>query len=116
MNEEEEEAPLEDPRIRQNRLAREKHTARFEKQRATDANRRATHRATHSDAQIAADVSRRATPLEDPCICRNRLAQERHATRSEKQRAADANRWATHRAAPYKFVRQSTIYTVLRTR
>jgi hypothetical protein len=30
MNEEEEEAPLEDSCIRQNRLARERHAARFE--------------------------------------------------------------------------------------
>jgi len=38
MNEEEEEAPLEDPRIRQNHLARERHPTRSEKQRAADAN------------------------------------------------------------------------------
>jgi hypothetical protein len=57
MNEEEEEAPLEDPRIRRNGLARNRHTARFEEQRAVDANRRAIHRAARSDAQIAADAN-----------------------------------------------------------
>jgi hypothetical protein len=31
MNEEEEEAPLEDQRLRRNRLARERHAVRFEK-------------------------------------------------------------------------------------
>jgi hypothetical protein len=60
MNEEEEEAPLEDPRIRRNRLARERHAARFEKQHAINANRRATHKVVHSDVQIAADANRRA--------------------------------------------------------
>jgi hypothetical protein len=45
MNEEEEEAPLEDPRICRNRLGRERHATRFEKQCVADANRRATHRA-----------------------------------------------------------------------
>ncbi len=61
MNEEEEEAPLEDSRIRQNRLARERHAIRSKKQRAIDANRRAIHRATCSDAQIATDANRRET-------------------------------------------------------
>jgi hypothetical protein len=61
MNEEEEEAPLEDPRIRWNRLTQERHAARFEKQRVANANWQATHGATRSDAQIAADASRRAT-------------------------------------------------------
>jgi hypothetical protein len=60
MNEEEEEAPLEDSRIRRNCLVRERHVPRFEKQRAVDANRRATHRAAHNDAQIVADANRRA--------------------------------------------------------
>jgi hypothetical protein len=41
MNKEEEEAPLEDPCVRQNRFAREKHNVRFEEQRATDASRQA---------------------------------------------------------------------------
>jgi len=50
MNEEEEEAPLEDSRIHRNRLARERHVARSEKQRAADANRRATHKVARSDA------------------------------------------------------------------
>jgi len=38
MNEEEEEAPLEDPRIRRNRLARERHVVRSKKQCVVDAN------------------------------------------------------------------------------
>jgi len=41
MNKEEEEAPLEDPCVRQNRFAQEKHNVRFEEQRATDASRQA---------------------------------------------------------------------------
>jgi hypothetical protein len=61
MNEEEEEALLEDLRIRQNRLARERHVARSEKQCAVDANQRAIRKAARSDAQIVADASRRAT-------------------------------------------------------
>jgi hypothetical protein len=76
MNEEEEEAPLEDPHIRRNRLARERHAARSEKQREANANRRATHRATRNDAQIAADASRRAT---------------QRAVRSDAQITADAS-------------------------
>jgi hypothetical protein len=61
MNEEEEEAPLEDPRICRNRLARKRHAARSEKQRAADANRRATHRVARSDVQITVDANQRAT-------------------------------------------------------
>jgi hypothetical protein len=61
MNEEEEEAPLEDPHIRRNRLVRERHAARSEEQRAVDANRWAIHRVARSDAQIVADANRRAT-------------------------------------------------------
>jgi len=52
---------MEDPCIRRNRLAKERHVVRSEKQRAADANRRATHRVARSDAQIAADASWRAT-------------------------------------------------------
>jgi len=52
MNEEEEEAILEDSRVRRNRLAQEKHVARSEEQRATDASRRAAQKGAHSDAQI----------------------------------------------------------------
>jgi hypothetical protein len=37
MNEEEEESPLEDPRVRQNYIAREKHAARSKEQCAVDA-------------------------------------------------------------------------------
>jgi hypothetical protein len=40
MNEEEEEAPLEDPHIHRNYLTRERHVARSEEQRATDASQR----------------------------------------------------------------------------
>jgi hypothetical protein len=42
MNEEEEEAALEDLRVRQNYLAQERHAVRSEEQRATDARWRAT--------------------------------------------------------------------------
>jgi hypothetical protein len=76
MNEKEEEAPLEDSRIRRNHLARERHAARSKKQRVADANRRATHRVARSDAQIAADASRWAT---------------RRAVHSDVQIAADAS-------------------------
>jgi hypothetical protein len=37
-NEEKDEAPLEDPRVRRNRLARKRHVTPFEEQRATNAN------------------------------------------------------------------------------
>jgi hypothetical protein len=53
MNEEEEEAPLEDPHVRWNYLARERHATRYEEQRATDANRRATQTGVRNDVQIA---------------------------------------------------------------
>jgi hypothetical protein len=53
MNEEEEEAPLKDPHIHQNCLARERHAAWSEKQRATNANQWATQRGAHNDAKIA---------------------------------------------------------------
>ncbi len=60
MNKEEEEAPLEDPCVRQNHLARERHVTQFEEQRVANASRRAARRVLHSDVQIAADVSQRA--------------------------------------------------------
>jgi len=94
MNEEEEEAPLEDPRICRNRLARERHAARSEKQCAADANRRATHRAARSGAQIDADASQRATQRamrSDAQIAAN------VSWRSDAQISADANRWAVKR-------------------
>jgi hypothetical protein len=50
MNEEEEEAPLEDPRVRQNCLAREKHVAQSKEQRVANANWRAVQRAARNDA------------------------------------------------------------------
>jgi hypothetical protein len=83
MNEEEEEAHLEDPCVRRNRLARERHVVRFEEQRAADANRRAAQRAMRSDVHIAADA--------------NRWAAQR-ATHIDAQIAADASRWATQKA------------------
>jgi len=48
MNEEEEEAP----RIRRNRLARERHATRSKEQRVVDASRRAAQRPTRSNVQI----------------------------------------------------------------
>ncbi len=53
MNEEEEEAPLEDSRVHQNCLAWERHTVRSEEHRVTDASQRAAQRTARSDAQIA---------------------------------------------------------------
>jgi hypothetical protein len=61
MNEEEEEAPLEDSRVRRNRLARDRHAVQSEKQYAANANRQAAQRAMRSDAHIAANTSRWAT-------------------------------------------------------
>jgi hypothetical protein len=60
MNEEEEESPLEDPRVRWNCLAREKHAARSKEQCAMDTSRRVTQRAARSDAQIALENAARA--------------------------------------------------------
>ncbi len=54
---EEEEAPLEDLRIRRNRLTQERHAARFEEQCATDASLWAAQRAACSNAQIMMDAS-----------------------------------------------------------
>jgi len=45
MNEEEEESPLEGPRVRRNRLVRKRHAARSKEQRAADASRREGQRA-----------------------------------------------------------------------
>ncbi len=60
MNEEEEEARLEDSCVRRNRLARERYVARFEEQRATYASRHVAQKAARSDAQIVADAKQRA--------------------------------------------------------
>jgi len=45
MNEEEEESPLEGPRLRRNRLTRERHAVRSKEQRVADASRREGQRA-----------------------------------------------------------------------
>jgi len=50
MNEKEEEAPLEDLCVRQNRLAWERHVVWFEEQRVTNASQRATQRGVRNDA------------------------------------------------------------------
>jgi hypothetical protein len=84
MNEEEEEAPLEDLRIRRNRLARERHIARSEEQRAVDANRWAIHRVARSDAQIVADANRQAT---------------QRTARNDAQNAMNASWWVVQRIA-----------------
>ncbi len=94
MNKEEEEAPLEDSRICRNRLARERHAARSEKQCAADAHRRATHRAARSGAQIAADASRRATQR---AVCSNAQIAANASWRSDAQITTDANRRAVKR-------------------
>ncbi len=39
------------------------------------------------------------SPLEDLRVCRNCIAREKHAERSKEQRAVDASRRATQRAA-----------------
>jgi hypothetical protein len=58
MNEEKEEAPLEDPRVCRKRLAREKHVARSEEQRAAIARRWAAQKGARNDVQIAANANR----------------------------------------------------------
>ncbi len=53
MNEKEEETPLEDPCVRRNCLAWERHIAQSKEQHATDASRQAAQRGARNDAQIA---------------------------------------------------------------
>jgi hypothetical protein len=60
MNEEEEEALLEDPCVHQNCLARKRHVARSEEQRAADASQWAAQRAAHNDMQIVLENVARA--------------------------------------------------------
>jgi hypothetical protein len=57
MNEKEEETPLEDSHIHQNRLAWEKHVVRFEEQCATNASWRAAQKVARNNVQIATDAS-----------------------------------------------------------
>jgi hypothetical protein len=64
MNEEKEEAPLDDSCVHQNRLAQERHTARSEEQRAIDVSQQAAQRGAHSNAQIAT----KKPSLEAACI------------------------------------------------
>ncbi len=52
MNEEEEESPLEGPRVRRNHLARERHAARSKEQRATDASRREGQKARNAQREL----------------------------------------------------------------
>jgi len=52
MNEEEEESPLEGPRLHRNRLARERHAARSKEQRAADASRREGQRAHNAQREL----------------------------------------------------------------
>jgi len=52
MNEEEEESPLEDRRLRRNRLARKRHAARSKERRAVDANRREGQRARSAQREL----------------------------------------------------------------
>jgi hypothetical protein len=61
MNQEEEEDPLDDLRIRRNYLARERHVAQFEGQCVVDASGWATKRVACINVQITVDASRRAT-------------------------------------------------------
>jgi len=60
MNKKEEEAPLEDPCVCRNRLARKRHAIWSEEQRATDASRRAAQKAARNDVQIALENATRA--------------------------------------------------------
>jgi len=57
MNEEEEEAPLEDSRVRWNRLAQERHVVRSKEQPVTYASRQVAQRAARSNVQIVADAN-----------------------------------------------------------
>jgi hypothetical protein len=52
MNEDEEESPLEGPRVRWNHLARKRHVARSKELRATDASRRAVQRARSAQCEL----------------------------------------------------------------
>jgi len=61
MNKEQEEAPLEDPRVRRNRLAQERHAIRSEEQRVVDVSQRVVQRVVRSDVHRATDASRRVT-------------------------------------------------------
>jgi hypothetical protein len=83
MNEEQEEAPLEDLCVHRNHLVREKHVLRSKEQCATDADRHVTQRVVHSDVQIAVDTN-------------PRLAHR--AMRNDAQIVADANQQGTKRA------------------
>jgi hypothetical protein len=56
MNEEEEKSPLEDPRVRRNRVARERYAARSKEQRVADASRWEAQKAR--SAQRVANVNR----------------------------------------------------------
>jgi hypothetical protein len=57
MNEEEEESPLEGPRVRRNRVARERYATQSKEQRVADASRREAQKAY--SAQRVANASRR---------------------------------------------------------
>jgi hypothetical protein len=52
MNEEEEESPLEGPRVHRNRLARERHAAQSKEQRVADASRREVQRARSAQREL----------------------------------------------------------------
>ncbi len=52
MNEEEEESPLEGPRVRRNRLARERHVARSKEQHVADASRWEGQRACNAQREL----------------------------------------------------------------
>jgi hypothetical protein len=91
MNEKEEEAPLEDPRVRRNHLAQERHIAQYEEQRVVDVSRRATQRLVRNDAQIATDA--------------NRLAAQR-AVGSDAQITANAS-WQLAQRAVQRVVRSN---------
>jgi hypothetical protein len=83
MNEEEEESPLEDSRVRRNRIAREKHAARSKEQRAVDASRWATQRVARNDAHIALENVARANAW--TLLHPNRQQETRNANRQAHQ-------------------------------
>jgi hypothetical protein len=60
MSEEEEESPLEGPRVRQSCLAGERHAAGFKEQHAADAIQRAGQRIARNNEHIAVDATRHA--------------------------------------------------------
>ncbi len=99
MNEEEEEAPLEDSRIRRNRLARERHVARSKEWRAAYANRRVAQRAARSDAQIVVDANQRIVQRAAQIATNANWRAAQKAARKDAQIATNVKRRAAQKVA-----------------